>query len=372
MKKIGIVTIWSNNYGSVLQAYALQTIIERLGYQAEIIQHYREPLQKESQGRFKQILHSSPSFLLEYAMNYKRNRMLHQGYTDFKSSKLNISKETYYQDSDFSELASQYDAIVVGSDMLWSNDFKDNWPFYYASFAPSEKIVTYAPSFGKNDLSKDEIEMCKPMIGRIAHLSYREEAGVSFIKEQFGLTAEHVIDPTLLLSGEEWSHLLGDMPRLVKDDYILTYVFRGSCQNGRKQLFNQLNSRKDKKLLFINGQEGKFKNNIYKGYFSPVEYVNLFRDADFTVTDTFHGLMFSLIFNKPFIVLDKSSFGVSSDRQQSTLKTYGLEDRFVRPDIVVNDEMMLLDYTDIEHKISVNREKSINYLEKSLEDATKY
>lgn len=371
MKKIGIVTIWSNNYGSVLQAYALQTIIERLGYEAEIIQHYRDPYKTESQSRIKQIMHYSPSFLLEYAINYKRKRMLHQGYANFKSSRLKISKESYFQDSDFSDLSSRYDAIVVGSDMLWSYDFKDNWPFYYASFAPSEKIVAYAPSFGKNDLSKEEIEMCKPMISRINHLSCREEAGVSFIKEQFGLTAEHVIDPTLLLNGAEWSHLLGDMPRLVKDSYILTYVFTGSCQNGRKQLFNQLNSRKDKQLLFISGQEGKFKSNIYNGYFSPVEYVNLFRDADFTVTDTFHGLMFSLIFNKPFIVLDKSSFGVSSDRQQSTLKTYGLEDRFVTPDIVVNDELMQLDYTSIEQMINVNREKSINYLKKALKDATK-
>jgi len=371
MKRIGIVTIWSNNYGSVLQAYALQTIIERLGYQVEIIQHYRDSFQKESQSRFKQILHSSPSFLLEYAMNYKRNRMLHQGYADFKSSRLKISEEAYYQDSDFSDLASNYDAIVVGSDMLWSYDFKNNWPFYFATFAPSEKIVTYAPSFGKNDLSKEEIEMCKPMISRITHLSCREEAGISFIKEHFGLTAEHVIDPTLLLSGEEWSHLLGDMPRLVKDNYILSYVFRGSCQNGRKQLFDQLNSRKYKQLIFINGQEGKFKNNIYRGYFSPIEYVTLFRDADFTVTDTFHGLMFSLIFNKPFIVLDKSSFGVSSDRQQSTLKTYGLEDRFVTPNIKVSDELMQLDYTVVERKIRKNREKSIRYLKKSLEDATK-
>lgn len=333
MKKIGIVTIWSNNYGSVLQAYALQTIIESLGYEAEIIQHYRDPFKKESQSRFKQVLRFSPSFLLEYAMNYKRNRMLHQGYTDFKSTKLKISPKAYYQDSDFSDLADRYDAIVVGSDMLWSNDFKNNWPFFFASFAPSKKIVTYAPSFGKNDLSDEEIELCRPMISRISHLSCREEAGVSFIKDKFGLTAEHVIDPTLLLSGEEWSHLFGDISRLIKDNYILTYVFRGSCQNGRKQLFNQFNSIKGKKLIFINGQEGHFKNNIYKGYFSPIEYVTLFRDADFTVTDTFHGLMFSLIFKKPFVVLDKSSFGVSSDRQQSTLKTYGLEDRFVKPDI---------------------------------------
>lgn len=370
MKKIGIVTIWSNNYGSVLQAFALQTVIERLGYEAEIIQHYREPFQKESQGRFKQILHSSPFFLLKYALNYKRNRMLHQGFTDFKSSKLNISKDAYYQDSDYSSLSSRYDAIVVGSDMLWSYDFKNNWPFYYATFAPSNKIVTYAPSFGKNDLSEEEIEMCKPMISRIAHLSCREEAGISFIKDKFGLNAEHVIDPTLLLSGEEWSHLLGDLPRLVNNNYILTYVFKGSCQNGRKELFDQLNLRNDKQLIFINGQEGKFKRNFYQGYFSPVEYVTLFRDADFTVTDTFHGLMFSLIFNKPFIVLDKSSFGVSSDRQQSTLRTYGLEDRFVKPDIIVNDELMKLDYKDIEQKIRANREKSIKYLRRALEDAT--
>ena len=371
MKKIGIVTIWSNNYGSVLQAYALQTIIERLGYEAEIIQHYRDPFQKESQSRFKQIFHFPPSFLFGYAMNYKRNRMLHQGFIDFKSSKLNISSQAYYQDSDFSDLSSSYDAIVVGSDMLWSTDFKNNWPFFYASFAPSSKIVTYAPSFGKNDLSREEIEICRPMISRIPHLSCREEAGVAFIKEKFGLSAEHVIDPTLLLSGEDWTHLLGDIPRLVKNNYILTYVFRGSSQNGRKELFNQLNSLKDKQLIFINGQEGRFKKNNYKGYFSPVEYVSLFRDCDFTVTDTFHGLMFSLIFKKPFIVLDKSSFGVSSDRQQSTLKTYGLEDRFVMPDIKVDEELMQLDYTSVERKINENREKSIRYLKKSLEDATK-
>lgn len=371
MKKVGIVTIWSNNYGSVLQAYALQKIIERLGYQAEIIQHYRDPYKQESRSRLKQILHTSPSFLLQYAMNYKRNRMRHQGYADFKSSRLNVSKKVYYQDSDFSDLASQYDAIVVGSDMLWSNDFKENWPFYYASFAPSEKIVTYAPSFGKNDLSKEEIEMCKPMISRIAHLSCREEAGVAFIKDKFGLEAEHVIDPTLLLNGEEWSHILGDSPRLINENYILTYAFKGSQHNGRKRFFKKLKSLPDKRLVFIMGQEGQFKRNIYKGYFSPAEYVNLFRDADFTVTDTFHGLMFSLIFNKPFVVLDKSSFGISSDRQQSTLKTYGLEDRFVMPDIIINDELMKLDYTKVEQKINENREKSIEYLKKSLENATK-
>lgn len=368
MKRIGIATIWSDNYGAVLQGFALQQVLKRFGYESEIIKHYRNPKNIVRQSKLKQLTKMSPAFLFDYFKNYRQRRLWHHGFADFKKNRMSFSSDSFYRDSDFSKLNSKYDAFICGSDMLWSSDFEKDWSFFYLTFVDIHKTISYAPSFGKNAMTKEQLEVIGPMIRRISHLSCREEAGAEFIKNKFDLNAEHVVDPTLLLHANEWNILLDNRPSIHKKPYVLVYTFKGSIHQGRDRIFRQLEQIPNRELLFIMGEEGKYKRNKFKGYFSPAEYVLLFRDADFVVTDTFHGLIFSLIFNKPFIVLDKSRFGVSSDRQISTLKTYGLEDRFVNEDVVIDEQLLKLDYTKINAIIEEKRNSSLHWLEIALHD----
>ena len=368
MKRVGVSTIWSDNYGTVLQGFALQQVVKALGYETEIIRHYRNPQNVATEGVVGKLRNISIEALIEYILHYKRKRMWHQGFADFKSQRMQISNEAFYRDSDFSSLNKSYDAFICGSDMLWSTDFEEDWYFFYLGFAEAKKTISYAPSFGKNEMSENQIAKVKPLIDRISHLSCREEAGVDFIKDKFNLSAKHVVDPTLLLTANQWNELLGDRPRLINDKYFLTYTFQGCQHGGREKIYKQLEKFEDRSLYFISGQEGKYTNSIYKGYFSPIEYVLLFRDADFIITDTFHGLIFSLIFNKPFIVLDKSFIGVSSDRQISTLKTYGFENRFVGSDVVIDNNLLNIDYTKANAIMTQKRTESLEFLKSALND----
>lgn len=372
MKRIGVATIWSDNYGAVLQGYALQKVLERNGYYSEVIRHYRNPQRIANESLFKQAFRWNILSLIEYLLDIKRRRMLHNGFANFKKQYMRIGEKAFYRDSNFEELNDLYDAFICGSDMLWSTMFEEDWPFFYLTFVANNKnTISYAPSFGKNDMNNEQKDKCKNMIKHINYLSCREEAGVNFIKDSFGLNAMHVVDPTLLLSASEWNSLFGNRPRLIKDNYILNYTFRKCNQGGRKNLYEQIEKSQNKSIYFITGQEGKYKHNIYKGYFSPLEFVLLFRDADFVITDTFHGLIFSMIFNKPFIVLDKSQFGESSDRQISTLKTYGLDNRYVKSDSIITDDYYHLDYTQVNEIMNIKRNASLGFLLEAVNNVTK-
>ena len=369
-KTIGIATFFDDNFGTCLQAYALQTIINRLGYQSEIIRYYRGTKHVQTESRWKKLFRYSPSVVYKYFTQRAMIERKRTAFVKFRANHMTFSEDSYYRDSDLEGLENNYSAFVCGSDMIWSEDFQEDWKFLYLTYVSKNKCIAYAPSFGKNYLTEQNIRRCDSYIHDIGYLSCRELAGVELIKQKFGLEAAHVMDPTLLLSSDEWNRAIATKERLVKSKYNLVYCFLGT-KNGREKIFKQIESQKDRELVFLSGADGKYKKNMYRGSAGPFEFVQMYRDAEFVVTDTFHGMLFAIIFHKPFVVLAKEPFGVSADRLKYTLSSLGLEDRYIQYDTIIDEKYLYLDYTPVIQKQKKMTNASLAYLELSLKNATR-
>lgn len=369
MNKVGLVTFYDDNFGTCLQAFALQYVIESLGYDVSIVKYHRGNQAIVKENRMAKIVKYSPKTVINYLINYKFIQQRKKGFDDFRNKYLHFdSTYNLYRDSDISVLKGKFNALVCGSDMMWSTQFKADWPYYLLNFENKSKTISYSPSFGHNCMSDEEKEMFLPLINNIGHLSCREQDGVRFIKDSFGLEATHAIDPTCLHTKEVWNKIIGNNERLCADDYVLTYSFLGTKKNGRNKIFSQFKEGKYGRLVILSGAEDEYKKYRYNGYASPIEFIRLYRDCRFVITDTFHGMLFAIIFEKPFIVLDKSSFGVTADRLVSTLKTLGLENRYVKANAVIDERYLTLDYTKPNEILSKQRIASIEYLRNSLKD----
>ena len=368
-KHIGIATFFDDNFGTCLQAYALQTVLNKLGYKSEIIRYYRGSKNIKTESRWKKLFRYSPSIVWKYLTQRAIIERKRAAFIKFRAANMTFSPEAYYRDSDLKALENKYSAFVCGSDMIWSEDFQDDWSFLYLSFAPKMRCVAYAPSFGKNHLSKENIKVCTSYINNIGHLSCRESAGVELIKRSFGLEATHVMDPTLLLSAEEWGNAISRKNRLVEKPYNLVYCFLGT-KNGREDIFEQIKLQKDRELVFLSGADGNYKKYMYKNEAGPFEFVQMYRDAEFVITDTFHGMLFAIIFRKPFVVLAKEPFGISADRLKFTLSSLGLEDRYIQYETIIDEKYLNLDYTSVIPKLKALTISSLDYLKQSLAVAT--
>ena len=373
MKKIGLATFFfDDNYGTCLQAFGLQYTIEKLGYKVSLLRYHRgEESAEYKSNRWKKVFHISPIKLLWWLFNRKTIAQKKGAFLKYRLEKLHLAEDKdYYRNSDFSALASKYDALVCGSDMMWSSDFKHDWPFYYLTFGDKKRTISYAPSFGRNYLSKEEVLQCIPYINNIGYLSCREKGGVDLIKEKFNLEATHVVDPTLLLTAEEWNNTLNTDKKIIEGDYFLVYLFNGTTRHGRNKIIEQAEKITNDNVVVLSGAEGKFKKYQYDGA-GPSEFVRLYRDCKFVLTDTFHGMLFAIIFKKPFIVLDKSTFGISADRLVNTLHFLGISNRYVKTNVTLDDTLLKMNYENVDKILIEEREKSINYLKYSLDNATK-
>lgn len=369
MKQIGIATFFDDNFGTCLQAFALQQTIKKLGYEPEIIRYYRGERNVQTESRWKKIFRYSPLTVYKYISQRDLIEQKRAAFKEFRSQHLNLSIEAYYRDSNLDTLKNKYDVYVCGSDMIWSEDFQNDWAYLYLTFADKSKSVAYAPSFGKNHLSKSNVERCKVYIDGIGSLSCREQAGVALIKHHFNLDATHVIDPTLLMTSEEWNKAIGTDQRLVEKKYNLTYCFLGT-KNGREKIFKQIKAQNDRDLVFLSGADGDYKKYMYQGSAGPFEFVQMYRDAEFVITDTFHGMLFAIIFQKPFVVLAKEPFGVSADRLKCTLVSLGLEDRYIQYDAVIDKKYLTLDYAPIMEKLDKMQVVSMGFLREALAKAS--
>ena len=334
--RIGILTLpLHTNYGGILQAYALQTVLERMGHEVHVIEKKRQPLsipiQKIPFCYGKRIVKNiigrkCPIF---YERKYNREQPIIRQNTD-KFIKKYIHIAEYDDFFDINE--SEYDAIVVGSDQVWRPKYfgQNRIENAYLKFAEGWNIkrIAYAASFGTDDweYNSKQTSECGRLLRMFDAVSVREDLGVDLCKRYFGVEAQHVLDPTLLL---------------VKEDYIKLFEAANTPKSNGNLLCYILDETEEKTALIksIAGEKGLIPFNVKSisdDINSPLseriqpsleQWLRCFYDADFVITDSFHACVFSIIFNKPFIVYGNVNRGLS--RFISLLNMFGLKDRLV-------------------------------------------
>ena len=365
--RVGIVTLYTDNYGSCLQAYALFKQVQEFGYTSTLIK-YRGSGEREKKSLAYKVFHIPLKKLWRIFLQRRQIQLRKLCFNEFRSSKVVFTEKEYSDDDERKELNNQFDVFVCGSDMMWCEAFEKDWEQFFLRFADKNKRVAYAPSFGVNQISAKNHQKCLEYLSGFqpSRLSCRDKSGVLMIKEKFGIDAHHVLDPTMLFNKEAWNKIVGNDERFIQRPYVLTYLFGGTSGN-RKNIFKQVKTWGMGDLMSIDG-EGKC---TIKGNVGPFEFVRLFRDAEFVITDTFHGLMFSLIFEKAFVVLTRED-GVHwtkySDRITSTLEMLGIPERYWDMNKKLPDEFRTLDYQNVNAILSGKRDESIQYLHRTIEE----
>lgn len=372
MKKIDVITLHRvKNYGSALQTYATQKIIKRLGYDCEIIDYYRKG-QKESE-------------VLEYAINgshiFKKNMITRQMgkiflgasikkqikiYNDFYSKNVKLTKKKYYSLEELKNDVPEADVYCTGSDQVWNSDWnKGIDKAFFLDFVPNGKRkVAYAASFGKEQLDNFEIDETKQLLSKYDCIGVRESSAKRIIEDlNISKKVEHVLDPTLLCSKEDWMELKVDIPH--KDKYILVYQL-----NSRNKKFDRYVKElsKYKKLPIIrvsNVGYQKYKYGKFVNCPTVEEFISYFINASYIVTDSFHATAYAINLNKQFIDIFPPKFGT---RLQSILDLTNLQSRKV---IDFNNFELIdekIDYAKVNEILESEREKSLNFLKNAIEE----
>ena len=318
--KIGILTFHcSNNYGAVLQAYALRQTLERLHPQNEVcVINYRckgtiTPTSftdiKKKKGLIGALLH------------YKQINHMNEKFDLFRKNHLHLSKE-YYKVEDLKRDMDEFDVVISGSDQVWNLRWSDGDTVYFQTFHDqNQKKYSYAASFGFQELDEDLISEYKAALQKFNAISVREKSGLDIIEKQLGLTGHHNIDPTLLLDKEDWSKL-AKVPQL-KGKYILVYM----VPKQQSIIDRAISLRKITGLpIVMLSKNLRPANVIHRGESSPEEYVGWFKNAEFVVTNSFHGTAFSCIFQKNLWIDLNTERGFNT-RSKSLLDLCGLEYR---------------------------------------------
>lgn len=386
--KIGIVTyVKCDNYGAELQAYALQWKLNQMGYDAELID--LQKIEKDLASNVSSILPAiknrftvygwkAPYEIAKLAVDVlKRKKSAkqnennasekHKLFLNFFDKYIRHSRRYYTIEEIRHTTDLNYDVYIAGSDQIWNYMHNDNLDVYFLEFAKKfgARRISYAASISAASIPKKYQDEYKNLLGNIEHLSVRELQGAKLIKELTGREAEVVLDPTLLITSNEWKQNIAINP-LQGEKYVLVYTLSGSkyihdlCEYvadklGCKIVSMKINFRKD---------DSKKITDLFE--LGPQEWVGLISGATYVITDSFHGTAFSINFNKPFTTLVNPVSNMNS-RVLSILEITGLKNRIIYDDGKnMLPDSLTVDYEPVNNIIAEWREKSLSFITKSL------
>lgn len=375
--RIGILTLpLHTNYGGILQAYALQTVLERMGHEVVVFdtpnKNFLPPL-------WKLPLSFSKRIVLKFLG--KTNRVFIERYNNKVRSVITQHIQpfidTYIHRKEirsFKNLKQEdYDAIIVGSDQVWRIIyFQNSWlgqqiENAYLDFAKKWNIkrIAYAASFGTDNWEYDEeqTKKCKKLLRKFDAVSTREVDGVKLCKAKFEVDALHVLDPTMLLNTENYISLFMKDNTPKSKGTLLYYVL--DDKEEINILINNIAAEKHLVPFAVNNPFEYDESKPLKQRVKPsVEtWLRGFYDAKFVITDSFHACVFSILFKKQFLVVGNSKRGLA--RFRSLLKLFGLENRMVS----LKDEVYKIpdiDYDVVYKRFSVLKQKSYEFLFENL------
>lgn len=367
--KIGIITFHNSyNCGSMLESYAIQTIVQKLGCEAEIVNFSSEGQKELYATRFKNdsIKNIIKNILTIPAINkIERNN---QKYEEFKKKRFSLTKE-YKNGSEISE--EGYEAVIAGSDQIWNITIIDYDDAYFLPWVKEAKKIAYAPSFGAKKIPEhtdDKEKYCNYLKG-FDCLSIRENNGQKWIKEMIGVDVPVLLDPTLLLEAKDYDKI-EDTSLKERDKYI--FFYSPSFDREICKFVKKIADKYNLKVVTWSTKSYYFKliksfGFVLPEYESPAVYLNLIKNAELVLTTSYHGTIFSTLYRKKFITIKNGEMYGNDDRVITLLKQLNMENRLIPYDFDDNFNYLgEVDYTEYEKNIDILKKKSMDYLRASL------
>lgn len=364
-KPIAILSLPLNyNYGGILQSYALSQTIKELGLTCRVIDRRRvkpltaaQKLIQYPQRAFRKFALGQRSVAI---FNERRILTTYKLIHEFIDR--NIERNEIDSIADIN--GADYSALVIGSDQVWRYPY---WTGAYGSIldaygrfvadTQATPVISYAASFGLDNIDEypqDELPRISALLSRFKAVSVREESGVDICAKQLDTKADLMLDPTLLLTKEHYGHLTADVPK--SGHKLVTYILNPEAN--KSEIINAVSTMMNAKAHPLSYENRRGVKP------SPLTWLAAIRDAEFVVTDSFHGCVFAIIFGKPFVAIANAQRGAA--RITSLLKRFGLEHHLVDNKTKVTDLKAFSDTDSASASLDEARRKSLRWLAESL------
>lgn len=370
--KVLLTTVFTGfNYGSSLQAFAGKTLLKSLGYECELVA--QKSLVKGRDIRLGKLLtiltrslllrgKSGSKSLATYQGSYSKE-MIGDSSARFAKFTEEYLKPKYLSWNGLKKEAAECVACFAGSDQIWNSSTMYVDPMYYLRFAPAEKRIALAPSFGRDFIADYNQKKMGKWISEFAHVSVREDSGVKLIKDVADKDAIQLVDPTLMIGGDTWRNSLN-----VEDkdgNYILAYFLDKPSEKALAAI-KQIKEKMDCEVI---GIPYKFEDMNYCDKIvptGPIEFLDLINNAICVLTDSFHGTAFSINLHTPFYVFGRAygSAHSQNSRVESILRKMNMTDRFEPADVFTT--MNEVDFEYSEKVLAEERQKAKDYIINSI------
>ena len=357
MSKIGILTLpFGPNYGMNLQVYALQTSLQNLGHEVLVINR-----------KWNRI--NSNSGLIAAIKRYFYYKIICRKIFSFYRRNIHVSTPCYTSE-EIALLckAESLDYVVVGSDQVWriENTRGANLDFFggFMKYNSTVKLLSYAASFGNDSWAgtDEETKSISVLLKNFEGISVREDSGMSLCKKQFGVDVVKTLDPTFLLDKKDYP--LNNNARNRNQNNIVSYIL--DYNEAKRNIIQSIGNQKGVDSYYALYPEDRTKYSIYK--YSVEDWLSYINNATFVVTDSFHGMVFSILFEKDFLVIGNEKRGM--ERFTSLLNSLSLENRLIinlnEFDISIANNA--IDYDEVYVKLGKLRNESVAFLTQYLRE----
>lgn len=351
--KIGIITITQGtNYGNRLQIYAVQQVLKKLGHEGRLILNNTGV---NSAGHKVKRLVKILLGLRDAREEYFRER----SYRQFDRKYLRVEEEALDEFYAESRLGQRYDAFICGSDQVWNPFTPYMNGIFFADIPNVKKRISYAASFGVEELPERTVQQYSKWLRGFDAISVREESGKRIVESLTEKQATVLVDPTMMLDGDEWAKI-EEKPEGFSDRKYIFQYFLGPMDSKVQAFLTKISGEND--LEIVNVLPDK-KDKNYR--LNPSHFIYLLHHAELVVTDSFHAVVFSMLFQKPFRVFDRVHKGINMSTRLDTLLPYFGLTRYRNNFDPYETEQ--LNY-DLEEKLEIRRKESTEFLKRALGD----
>lgn len=363
--KTGLVTFFHiHHYGAVLQACATQRAVEAMGSSCELLNYYVN----QNNALFRPVTGLGAAAADTHtALHYRQLKTRYERFEAFSQAHLHLTGRRFEDLEDLRRNCPPYDVYLSGSDQIWNPKIFPNGrfdPVYFSAFTGGRKIA-YAPSFGTPYIPEEMQGELRDYLAQFSHIAVRERQGQRIVREITGRDVPEVLDPTLLLRREEWGALAAP-PAFSGRGYILCYCI--SAPGALTPYIERLAAATGLPVVQLCGVRRKVhpaaRCVLDAG---PAEFLGLFRNASYVCTNSFHGTVFSVQFQKPFFtaVAPAEMDAPERSRTFSLLQTLGLTERIVGKGDTAGLQAGI-DWGEAERRLSAARDTSLSYLRDAL------
>ena len=375
--KIAILTQpLHDNYGGLFQAYALKEVLVQLGHEVIIVDRRGG----KAKGLRKIASRVKGKLLGREITTKKHQNIISKETTAFREKYIpNLSEMIESNEGMYKLNKMNFDAYIVGSDQCWRPLYSPSIRNYFLDFAHLQKNIrrlSYAASFGVSDweFTEEETQDCKELLQHFDAISVREKSGIDIVSNYLGRNdAIHVIDPTMLLSTDQYKNIAEQEHTKPSEGNLKVYVLDKS--KSKMQIVRDIEEKLGLKMFEVLpkkslGSEKVTDRNVNDfAYPNPAKWLRAYQDAKFVITDSFHGTAFSIMFNIPFISIGNPKRGMA--RFESLLSTFGLEERLIADDLNnVNIENLInsdINWDKVNQILESEKRKALSFLKSNLE-----